>query len=156
MFCLGLNPKCFVQGWTTKIIKKCSHVTIYGFITLTMLVCVYLAYLEILKLLLQHKFENWWLASTCIDTDRKPLSVSWEALLWKMLSLSTFLAMKTSPTTEWKIDKLELSWAVPSSVQLKLQGVPRELSKSVCLGESHKIQNISWNWCFHFAEIGRF
>ena len=35
-----------------------------------------------------------------------------------------------------------------------IQGVPWELSKSACLWESLKIQNMSWNWCFHYTEIG--
>ena len=39
---------------------------------------------------------------------------------------------------------------------LLLQGVPWELSKVICLWESFKIQNMSWDWCFHFTEIGRF
>ena len=45
---------------------------------------------------------------------------------------------------------------LPPEKLSKLQGVPQELSKSVCLWESLKIQNMSWNWCFHFTEIGRF
>ena len=30
------------------------------------------------------------------------------------------------------------------------------MSKVICLWESLKIQNMSWDWCFHFTEIGRF
>ena len=39
---------------------------------------------------------------------------------------------------------------------LKLQGVPRELLKSVCLWETRKMQNMSWEGCFYFTEIGPF
>ena len=30
------------------------------------------------------------------------------------------------------------------------------MSKVICLWESLKIQNMSWDWCFHFTEIGPF
>ena len=30
------------------------------------------------------------------------------------------------------------------------------VSKVICLWESLKIQNMSWDWCFHFTEIGPF
>ena len=51
---------------------------------------------------------------------------------------------------------IEILCTVLLVYKIIIQGVPSELLKSICLWESLKIQNMSWDWCFHFTEIRPF